>query len=275
MQNKYNRYKRLGVAFLLLLTALLPAVVKADDVPQAQPLTGKKKSAAVDSIVAGYSNWGRVALSGKLRCSMLPLAATVKVYMEKDKMLLMSVSAPFVGEAGRVEIVGDTLLIVNKMKRKYATVALSEVQQVYPGALSDIQHLFLGRATLFGHGTLGRANASDVNIIDDGSPVWAIIPDEKIAYPDVVYAYAYDRLIERLSQLVVYVGADDNLIDVNYTWSGSQLSELALSATIRFNNRAYDGTLSFGAPEWGAKAMKRIEIDGRYQQVGFREVLKF
>ena len=275
MRKIYNRCNKIGVALLLLIAAVLPVAVNADDTPQALPLAGKEKAAAVDSIVAGYSNWGKVALSGKLKCSMLPLAATVKVYMEKDKMLLMSVSAPFVGEAGRVEIVGDTLLIVNKMKRKYATVALSEVQQVYPGALSDIQNLFLGRATLFGHGTLGRANASDVNIIDDGSPVWAIIPDEKIAYPDAIYAYAYDRLIERLSQLVVYVGADDNLIDINYTWSGSQLSELSLSATIRFNNREYDGTLSFGAPEWGGKSMPRIEIDGRYQQVAFREVLKF
>ena len=68
--------------------------------------------------VKSYSNWGSVELNGKFRCSLLPISATVKIYMKKDKEIMASVRAPFVGEVARVEVAEDSVLIVNKMKQQ-------------------------------------------------------------------------------------------------------------------------------------------------------------
>ena len=76
------------------------------------PIKGKDAGHIIESISDGYKNWSRAAWSGKLSTDILPLSATMKVYMEKGKLTLISVRAPFVGEVGRVEIDPDSVLIV-------------------------------------------------------------------------------------------------------------------------------------------------------------------
>lgn len=267
--NKYLKRVINGMALLFFL--LWSGNVAAAPVD----LSGRSRAEALDSVVAGYFDWSRISLSGKLRSSVLPMSVNVKIYMEKDSLMRMSISAPFVGEAARVEITPDSAVVVNKLKRRYAVIPMSEVRRFYPGTLADIQNLLLGRVAVFGVGTLSSVMEEEIRIIDDGSDVLAILPAEKNMADGLAYAYAFDRNICRLRQFVVYSGDADDLVEMDYSWKGKDNKDLTLSGQARIRNRVFDMQLALGAPESDGRRMEAFVPDTRYREVSLKEVVSF
>ena len=70
--------------FLLIFSLLLfstSAMIAADD--NADPF--------LHNLADSYKEWHNVEFSGKLHCSLLPLSPSVKIYMEKDSLIQISV----------------------------------------------------------------------------------------------------------------------------------------------------------------------------------------
>lgn len=128
------------------------------------PETDSLRLKALDAVLRHYNDWETVEMTGKLRASGLPLNPTVKLYMAKGSEISVSVRAPFVGEAGRIEISGDTLTAVNRMKRVYCKESLSGILSGYPGFISDLQSLLLGRIVVLGSGELSFVNAALMDV---------------------------------------------------------------------------------------------------------------
>ena len=120
-----NKVKIL-ILSLLMLAGIVPL--------RAQNLEGTERNEALLRILSSYSGWSSVELNGRLDIPNLPMGIkpTVKIYMKNGESIMMSVRAPFMGEVGRAEIEGDTLVVVNKMRHTYCKNAVSYVLKGFP-----------------------------------------------------------------------------------------------------------------------------------------------
>lgn len=237
-----------------------------------EPLAGKQANAVLERVVKSYSNWGSVELNGKFRCSLLPISATVKIYMKKDKEIMASVRAPFVGEVARVEVAEDSVLIVNKMKRKYCKVATSSLNKVSPGILPDAQSLALGRLTLLGVGQLSRLYFNSVSVYDDSNCGYIILPSDKLMPEKGQYGYTVNN-DGQLTSLMALAYNSDVCAAAEYSYYSDGGFEIDFQVTGLRKN--IDASLSLSAPKWGASPMEPFEVTSRYTRTSFKNTLKF
>lgn len=130
---------RLLLISIILLTAIFGA--KAD------------KTLDPSSLTANPATWTQASISGKVRCELFPINPTLKVYMTHGKHITMSISAPVLGEVGRLEITPDSVTAYNKMKKVYCTESLGGLwvsQGEASALLCNLQDLLLSRPFAWG-----------------------------------------------------------------------------------------------------------------------------
>ncbi len=262
---------------------------------------GKRESReAAEIICQNYKPWLRSSLSGKLHADGLPLSPSVKVSMEKDKSLYMSVRAPFVGEVFRVDMTQDKILIVNKMKRTYCELEYDDDHKI----LSSLQSLMLGRIVIVDEGELSKKNYKECefyNIMVDSVAVgdeavtkvmdgWSVFPP--YIGNALMYAYGVDlegrmvnlmvnadsRVVKKLFGVNDDASTEDKrnferLLDIFVCYDNSGRAEAAINVT--FGKYRFSAQLDADKPEYGAKPMQPAELSPKYREVRLREVIKF
>lgn len=272
--------KRYILIFLLCLLGVSEAIAQ-------DAIAGKERKEIVEEIAKDYKNWNRAAWTGRLTTDLLPVSATLKVYMEKGHLTLVSVRAPLVGEVARIEMDSDSLLVVNKMKKRYYSKPLRDLSQMVPDLTEDVQTLFLGRMFVIGSGQLGKRDADDVTIFPTGTEnCYMLLPTAPDYLPQVVYGFASDPE-HRLATFVCAYGradapADDSVIDPDFQYEPKAQAQAEIAYRSKgavaelqclFNSKQYNATLTVDDIEWGARGFDRINISG-YTKVEFKDVLK-
>lgn len=265
--------KKLIQIFLILSFSILsPVILKAQE-DAIYPIDINQKSEIVASLANKYAGWDKVSLSGRLTSSMLPVAVTVKIYMENDKLILISLSAPLFGEVGRLEIDRENVLGVNKMGKKYTRYALSDLQAICPGGLRELQSLILGRVSLLGKGSLTKKDASSIEIYDTYPDKWVIVPNSDFQQEGAVYFYTVERQTLDLLQFFVVSDMDNNELGCKYSWQKNGDYTMDLEALV--SEKGYSASLKLGAPVRETKPMDRIKIDSKYREVSLKQLLSF
>ena len=175
-----------------------------------------QKRAVIDSLAIVWQPWESVAVNGKLKMAGLPLSPSLKMYMERDRSIMISVRAPFVGEAGRVEIVNDTLLAVNKLNKIYVEEPISKALSYYPGTLSDLQNLLLGRIVIPGVGMLEHGMAEAVDIYDGNDGTCTIVAAEGNMLPGFMYGYSVDPMEGMMRMAVLPESLPSTQVIIDY-----------------------------------------------------------
>ena len=235
------------------------------------PLEKARKTAVIDSITSSYSDWNKVSISGKLSSPLLPISASVKIYMERDKLIVISISAPFVGEAARIEIDNKEAVAINKMKKTYASCSIQELQTLCPGGLSDLQGLLLGRISILGKGELTSKLASSLEIYQTDSQQLALIPNEDCQAPGAVYFYTVYPSDKKLSQFIVVSETEDAEMVCSYNWKKDGAFNIDMEAL--FNGNGFAGELKLDKPDKSAKAIERTQLNGKYTRVNLKKLL--
>lgn len=223
------------------------------------------------SLADSYQPWTSVMLTGKLSSENLPVSPSVRIYMERDKRIMISIRAILFGEVGRVEIDGNTLLAVNKIKKVYVRQDLTSLFSRFPLTVGNVQDIFLGRVFLTGFGTLSRENfaMADFNYSQEDN-MWDVLPLEM---PYAGTAYFFRCFSDgTLDSLVASYGENYGAA-VAYDFSGNGIEE---GFYVGIDGKEIEATLKFGAPSWNAKPLESMEknIDKKYKKVGFRDFLK-
>lgn len=275
-----------------LLTIHMAVPVEANG----QEALGRKESRKLaEEISSCYTLWNKVAIDGKLNCDMVPVPVTMKIFMERGVQTLISLRAPFVGEAVRVEVDKDRVLVVNKMKKLYTELYTEQ----YPELLDWMQSLLLGRIVLIGEGELSKKNSGEVEIYDvseseklreEGAPNWLIIPDAKKSPDWLSYGYSVNSdyrltgvsLNMVKSTLNSMIGQGEMteeeteeiipIADADIEWKGAE-STANLTATI--GRTPIEVTMNFSSPEFGAKGFLPIELSSKYTRTDLRGVFSF
>lgn len=264
--------RKVFIAILTLCGMLGSATAAGQDVNNIIPVDTALRQQIVDTVTAGYTDWDTMSISGKLSSPMLPITATVKVYMEKDELVVITVSAILVGEAARIEIDREQAVIINKLKGTYTTVLTEDIEPMLPGGLTAIQNMLLGRITLLGEGTLTPALADRLQIYDAGEGGWMLLPEQDIENSPFVYFYTVDPLSYLLKRFAVLAQSGEAEADAYYTWSGSNTT---VDLVAVMGEKKMEASLRLNKPDMVTKKIQRMEdIDSRYRRTDLKGLLK-
>lgn len=236
-----------------------------------QPIGNKQKKELIDTITSPYYEWESLSMSGKLSSPMLPVTASVKVYMERGELVVISLSAPLVGEAARIEIDKDQALVVNKLNNTYTTVAMAEIEQVCPGGIDVVQNLMLGRVTLAESGLLTSKDSKKLDIYDAAPDVWMLLPKQDLENAPFVYLYNINKPTLKLQRFLVIAQKENGVADFNYSWGKK---DTTISMMAELGGGELSGTLKLNTPDNTPKKISRIEITSKYRKTNLSGVLR-
>lgn len=261
-------------AMLLAVSALATPFQLRKGAPAPPPGTDDKTD-ILNAVAPKYTIWSSAELTGKLRLQGLPIAPTVKIYMHHGDEILLSLRAPFVGEVGRIEVKGDTVTAINKLKRVYCKESIASFRYDYPSLIADAQSLLLGRVVVVNEGELAKSNIESMHIT-------RITPDTdlrrwNLAFPKPNYNsdYKYTYLLN--SQ------GDVEKVDVQLD---SRDMALTMDADIKPFGRNLDitffkggkqklkGVLELDGVQWDAIPPSPFNISSSYSRVSLQQFLK-
>lgn len=221
----------------------------------------------VEIMLPEYPEWERATINGKLKMKGLPLSPSIRIFMEKDSLVELSIKAPFMGEVGRVIITPDTLLGVNKMNKTYTKLAINEILRYYPGGIREIQSLLLGRVVMPGLGEINEEILGMVNFLETDMGL-AIIPAEGYGVEGFDYGYVTDEGLNPLALIVMPEFAENTSVSVAYDYEKDGVTE-----TISYlqNDKGMTFELQMKNPEWTGEAAKPINMDKKYVELPIRD----
>lgn len=262
--------KNLSYILCFLFIMIFSSSLRAqDEIPLPVDQTLKKE--IVDSIAGRYYEWDRLSMSGKLSSPMLPISPSIKIYMEKGKLLIISAAAPIVGEVARIEIDNNEALIVNKWSDTYTTVSSDRIERICPGGLEAMQNLFLGRITILGSGELSAKNSDEIEIYSVDDLAWMILPNQDMENGSFVYVYFADAASCLLERFAVISADGLGNVESTYTWGKK---DMTMNWSAEIGKGTLQATLKLNYPDASAKKISRIELGSKYRKVDPRGILK-
>lgn len=264
-----------------------------DVVGEESALTKGEAKKVTELITADYINWNKASISGKLKTDMLPIPVTLRMDMEKNKRLSVSLRAMFIGEAFRIEMTPGNLYLINKRAKTYYQLEYDAERPL----LEYAQSTLLGRIVLPEDGELSKSNFSKCLFYALGAEEgnadmltgYAVVPPtfaENFRYGYTVNAdYLISDVVvaisEKLANAAVGSSADksessDQFVDVAYVDIEYAKSGKA-KARIHVGQGKYEFVFNFecSEPEYGAKLLEPVELTDEYKSVSLKEVLRF
>lgn len=222
------------------------------------------------NILSEYIDWETVELNGKLHMDGLPLSPSVRIYMERDRSVSISLRAPFVGEVGRLEANKDSVSVINKMNRTYSTYAVAD--SPVPVDVSTLQCLLLERINIPGSGQFDDETVALLDMyVTDNLQQMLLLPKHEVEIEGCSYGFVTDADGKLAAVIVTIDSAEDDSVTVEYTPKGDG-TDIDILAAI--GERIYRAQLELKAPKWNAEGFAPIVPGPKYRRLPFRDFLK-
>lgn len=235
------------------------------------PVAPGRKAEAAGLVAAHNTDWEHVTLSGKFRMAGLPVTPSLRIYMQRDSLVMLSLRAPLMGEVGRAEITDSTITVIDKMHRVYATDSLDRVLAHYPGGIADLQQLLLGRIVIPGQGTLDPEQTEAVEIYDGQEGNFTVVAAEGYEPEEYAWGYMVNADGNPNALMVLPLMKDDTAVVLQYEWPGEGCDMTLEWVTPDKSRRA---TLELNAPDWNGKPFDRLKLGDKYREVTFDQLVK-
>ena len=229
----------------------------------------RESAEVVGRMAERFTSWNTIMLSAQLQMDGLPLSPSLKIFMEKGKSMSISVRAPFIGEAGRLEFANDTVVAVNKMKNVYAIADISQLMGGIEFTLSDLQDVFLARAFAIGEGTITQYDKSKHGLYHASSENYFLPPMPQS--DSLLYGFTIDAQ-----------GVVNDFIIHDFT------SGFELYCLYQHKNKTYNAVFEltyadtqmqvilYGITcQWEAQPLSPIKLTSKMREVSVQEFLRF
>lgn len=217
------------------------------------------------------TEWEVVSIDGKLRMEGLPLSPTVKIFMQKDSLIDISLRAPFIGEAGRLIVTPDSAIVINKMKKVWATVPFSDVPNApVTFGIEMLQEMILGHFFLPGIDVEAVDLDDYVDVYYGEEGQYNIIPKGEAEIPGIKYGFVVDEEFNPL-MLVVLPEEKEMEIDLMYTYKSKGYD---IQANYYDDSRSLEALLELKDPEWKGAAPKGMVPDKKYRKVSLSDFMR-
>ena len=263
------------LCMLLLASASCSASrqMQTPDTVTTQALSGTTLSKSEAKNVAAfvsdkYTPWQRVSIRGKVKLDGIPISLTMKLYMVKDQSVILSMSAPLLGEVARMEVDGDSVLLVNKKGKCYYKAGIADRLAQVGATVTDLQDVFLSRVFLVGSGTLSKGNADKFAITTEDDGGWRFAPKQGNSQAE--YYFLVNQSGRIVKSLVQTLDERYGLI-ADYTYSGSD-TELDMKVKYKAG-KSMNLNVILQEADFSPKPIDPIEINSHWSRVPFKKLL--
>lgn len=227
---------------------------------------------AVEAIQSDYpEEWTHLSMQGKLRFEGLPVAPTIKLYMERGRSVILSARAPIVGEVARVEICKDSITFLNKHTKRFLSQNLKPYSDSYPGLISDLQDILLGYVAVPGSGRMNADIASDGQWIPTEGDAIFFIPKPIPNFEDVQFGFLLDPDDFSLLTFALMIPKKESILDLNYLY-GDEGWTLAMEMQLK--DKHLGGELQLSYPDFNPSPLGFTNAVN-YKRTDLRGLLKF
>ena len=252
--------KKILLVLMTVLISMFAIEVKAD--------RAEMKAAGVE--LPSYQDWEKVTLTGKLKMKGLPISPSMRVYMEKDKLIEISIRVTLMGEVGRIILTPEEVLGINKIKKTYTRESIDKFLRYYPGNFSDLQELLLGRVVFPGLGVMNDVIADyiDVTVIYDVN--YAAVPKETVGIPGFEYGYLINSEFVPSTLLVLPQNREDINLTLTYSFEKSGYD---LTVSYTEGSKGLSATMEFNNLQWSGDPLKETGFE-KYRELSMIDFLK-
>lgn len=215
-----------------------------------------------------YDNWEVATIEGKLKMRELPLSPNVKIFMQKDSLIHVSLRAPFVGEAGRLVMTKDTILVINQLNKTYLKEFVGNKGEGIGErgiGIGDIQSLLLARFFVPGFDLESDGVEELIEIFEEDNQI-NVIPTGDALIEGVKYGYVIDENFKPLFIVVLPQNKPDVEIDVAYKYNTKGYD---ITGTYLDGAKKMEMTLELKNPIWKGDLPKEIDLTKKYRKVDF------
>ncbi len=216
-------------------------------------------------IAASQSPWSTMQTSGNIRLSgNKNFSSSVNVRMDQGNSIAISLR-PMLGiEVGRLVVTGDSVIVLDKMHRRYIAENVSLFTNGLPATVSTLQDIFLGRSFIVGEGSYDSTR-SDHATASSVTGNCVLEPATRIT--GFKYEFAYDENNNILSLNVTPDGATQTVYSVDYsdvktTLAGKVAHNVGVSGTVGGNPLNF--TLSYKDITWNESVKIDTSIPSGY-----------
>ena len=241
--------------------------IQLEEIPEQ---TVEEEAEEITITLPDYIPWDKIKMDGKLKMQGLPLSPSLKIFMQKDSIIDISIRAPFVGEAGRMVVTPDSVVLINKMNKTFVNEKIADFLKYYPGGISDMQDLLLARVFIPGYNLYDTDIEDLVDIFYEESQ-FNVMPKESAKIPGITYGYAVDETFQPLWLLILPESRPDLEIDAQYIYN---LQGYNLILDYIEGDKKRELTLELKNPESTREEPKSIEINKKFRQLSFNDFLR-
>lgn len=183
-----------------------------------------------------FGSWRTLQANGNISLGgAKSLSSSMVMKMERNRSIYISVRPLGIMEVAKLVITGDTLIVVDKVHKRYLCENVKLITSGIPANVGTVQDIFLGRAFLLGKGTYNSTLANDFKLEEKGDKlVMQPVNQEK----DFDYEFVFDKALKILAATVKPVDGDKNdsysvtYSNVKKTVAGNVPHELKVSTVM-------------------------------------------
>jgi len=251
-------------------SALAPARGMSSELPVGSgthPLDEKQAAKWLSSLAGSYTAWQKMSLSGSLNVKKLPIDPSVKIYMERGSLVIISLRVPLLGEVGRMELDSREALVINRRGKCYTRMSTASLLNRVGVNLTDFQDLLLGRVFLAGSAPLSKDNVELFTLSETPGGAYMVAPRKQ--RDDAEYGFTLHP-DGKMMLAVAFTTDEAYLLQNEYTHSGTDTS---VTMSITAGRKNYTGTLTYEAPNLKPKPIERITLDSKWKEVSLKALV--
>lgn len=221
-----------------------------------------------NDVASTFGDWKTLKVGGSVSLKGgTSFSASMQMRMIKGRSIYISVRPLGLVEVAKLIVTGDTLIVVDKLHKKYLCENVKLFLNGIPADVSTVQDIFLGRAFVLGEGTLSQANLDKVEATA-ANGVNVIKPLAQ--YKGFNYAFTFDSALKILSVEVKPVSGHGstyavNYGDVQYTPAGQVAGTIEVST--KLNGKNFTFKLDYGNFTWNEGVKIDTALPKRYTRV--------
>lgn len=232
------------------------------------------KETRLNTIATSFGSWSTMKAGGSVSLSGgQSLSSSMQMRMIRDKSIYISVRPLGMVEVAKMIITGDTLIVVDKLHKRYLCENVKLLTAGVPATVSTLQDIFLGRAFILGKGTLNSSLAGEVTLTHvDGS--YMVQPKQQ--YEGFTYDFKFDPDNKILSLEVTPAAATASTYAVGYsdvrTTAAGRIAGRIDVAT-RVNKTDFKLKLEYGGITWNEAVKIDTQLPVNYKRIAGASLL--
>ena len=235
-----------------------------------------KVTERLNAIAASTADWSTLSAGGTIGIGgAKSFSSKMQMRMERGKSIYISLR-PLLGiEMGRLVVVGDSVIVIDKLHKRYIAANASLLTNGVPVDVSTLQDIFLGRPFVLGEGSFAKRLVGKVKMTRvDGS----MVMEPRKQYAGFTYSFTFDTDNRITAANVTPSGSKKTATysvkyaDVNTATPAGSVAG-SVSAATKVKGQPFELYIDYGGMTWNESVKIDTKVPRGYTRVDSRQLL--